>query len=188
MLEDIYQFGVSDRMFQEIFGMSPILLLKDLGNANTLIYHETWSGNGFCYRRRNQELKSTELIAYAGYFGAHTDNPQYWVRERLPNSLLLRDALYLRWVCWFSIGTKIDKVPLKRGKTQFDVFVYHGCKNSFGLRNVPAAVKASLPAERSKEWAFQFCQESKTFCTQNKGKLVRTHLGRIDVSDLELTD
>ena len=83
-------------------------------------------------------MKATEYIAYAGYFGAHTDNPQYWKRMSMSNSLLLRDALVLNWVSWFSVGTKIDKVPLQADK--YEVFLYHGCKRNIGLNDDVMAI------------------------------------------------
>ena len=159
-LDDIYAFGVDAALFKEIFGIEPVLLLKDLGSTNKLLYHEAWSGSGFCYRRRNQELKATEYIAYAGYFGAHTDNPQYWKRKRMPNSLLLRDALVLNYVCWFSVATKIDKVPLLASK-KYDLFLYHGCTRNIGLDDdVMAMVEINVDGKNVLKHNMSFVKRS----------------------------
>ena len=55
-----------------------------------------------------------EYIAYAGYFGAWTDNPSYYERSMLKNTLLHRKALVLKHVCWLGFYTKYDKVPINR--------------------------------------------------------------------------
>lgn len=75
--EKLQQHGVSDSDFRAIFGNDtpPIYLMCHLERASQLIFHQAWSGSGFCYRRFNKDLATTEYIAYAGYIGAQTDNP-----------------------------------------------------------------------------------------------------------------
>lgn len=73
-------------------------------------------------------MNSHEYIAYAGYFGAWTDNPSYWTRKRLQNSLVMRDALQLKSVSWFGVGTHIDSIPVTK-EAKYDVFLYHGAPN-----------------------------------------------------------
>jgi len=40
--------------------------------------HESWLGNGFCYRRLNSTFKNIEYLAFAGFFCPHTDNPNWY--------------------------------------------------------------------------------------------------------------
>ena len=55
--------------------VEPIWLLKDLVRSLDYIIHESYNGNGFCYRRYNKELKKHEQLASTGNYGAWTDNP-----------------------------------------------------------------------------------------------------------------
>ena len=75
-MEELYQFGLKDDDYNEIFGKeNHIYLLKDFVKFDNIIYHQSWDGSGFCYKRMNKLMKRTEYIAFAGYFGAWTDNP-----------------------------------------------------------------------------------------------------------------
>ncbi len=75
-LQELYQFGLHDSDYDEIFGKeNHIYLIKDYMKFCQVIFHQSWDGSGFCYKRINQLLNKTEFIAYAGYFGAWTDNP-----------------------------------------------------------------------------------------------------------------
>mmetsp|Transcript_18049 Transcript_18049/g.30778 ORF Transcript_18049/g.30778 Transcript_18049/m.30778 type:complete len:92 (+) Transcript_18049:461-736(+) len=88
--------------------------------------HESWKGNGFCYRRFDKLTRSTEYLGYAGYFGAWTDNPQYYERRTVANSLFHRNALVLKWVCYLAFKAVVDSVKINRKSPIYDVFVYHG--------------------------------------------------------------
>lgn len=109
--------------------MKDIWLLKDLCLASDKMIHESYLGNGFCYRRFNKVLKKKEQLAYTGYFGAWTDNPEYFIREMQPNTQLQRNALRLKYVFWLGIGTTIDKVQLVPSKPFYDIYMYHGCNH-----------------------------------------------------------
>ena len=91
-----------------------------------VIFHQSWDGSGFCYKRINQLLNKTEFIAYAGYFGAWTDNPSYYERALIKNTLLHRNALVLKHVNWLSFYTQYDKIPINRKDPFYNVYIYHG--------------------------------------------------------------
>lgn len=77
----------------------------------------------------------------------------------MPNSLLLRDALVLNWVCWFSIATKIEKVPLLAGK--YNLFLYHGCTRNIGLDDdVMAMVEINVDGKNVHKQNFSFVKRS----------------------------
>ena len=110
--------------------------------------HESYIGNGFCYRRFNKAMKKKEQLGYAGYFGAWTDNPNYWVREMAPNTQVHRNALRLKWVCWLSVNTQIDKVRLDPTCPVYDLYMYHGCQNKisgFQSVNCKISIQFSKP-------------------------------------------
>jgi hypothetical protein len=46
--------------------------------------HESTVKNGFCYRRWSKDLNANEYLAYTGYFGAWTDNADYFERRMMP--------------------------------------------------------------------------------------------------------
>jgi hypothetical protein len=53
----------------------------------------------------------------------------------MKNTLLHRDALHLKMVCWFGIGTNITNVPFNSNYPMYDVYIYHGVLNHCGLTN-----------------------------------------------------
>jgi hypothetical protein len=75
-----------ERLFDTIKHNQKIWLLKDLKFGLEQLIHESYSGNGFCYRRYNKSLGGLEHLAYTGYFGSWTDNPQYFERIVAPNT------------------------------------------------------------------------------------------------------
>lgn len=113
---------------------SKIYLVKDLQFMLGTIVHQSELGSGFCYRRLNTQLKKMEQLAYTGYFGAWTDNPSYYARTLMPNTQFHRNAIQLKFVCWFHLQTKVDSIKLDRAKPMYDVYIYHGCARTCGLR------------------------------------------------------
>ena len=67
-----------------------------------------------------------EYIAFAGYQGTFTDNTSYFQRIRMKNTLLHRDALHLKMICYFDIGTCIENIPINNKYPIYDVYIYHG--------------------------------------------------------------
>ena len=118
-----------------------IWLLKDLKWGYGQMIHESYQGNGFCYRRVSKELGGLEQLAYTGYFGAWTDNPQYYERIMCPNTQLRRAAIKLKFVCYFHIRTTLDKVDLDHKNPTYDFYMYHG-GNPSGFK--PVDVKVSI--------------------------------------------
>lgn len=51
----------------------------------------------------------------------------------MKNTLLHRDALHLKMVCWFDIGTNITNVPFNSNSPIYDVYIYHGVLNHCGV-------------------------------------------------------
>lgn len=90
-------------MAAQVFKSQEVLVVADIGKLELMIHEQ--SGNGFCYRRFNTNLMKNEQLGYTGYFGSWTDNPQYYSRVVMPNTLFHRSAIRLKWVCWFSLWT-----------------------------------------------------------------------------------
>lgn len=44
----------------------------------------------------------------------------------MKNTLLHRDALHLKMVCFFDIGTCIQNIPINNKSSIYDVYIYHG--------------------------------------------------------------
>jgi len=51
----------------------------------------------------------------------------------MKNTLLHRDALHLKSVCWFGIGSCIENVPFNIKSPFYDVYIYHGVLQHCGL-------------------------------------------------------
>jgi hypothetical protein len=107
--------------------------MKDLEYHKDVIVHESYQGNGFCYRRFNMNMRKNEQLAYTGYFGAWTDDTRYWERKMISNTQLHRKALKLHSVSWLSVYTIIDKVRFNTQSPYYDVFMYQGCTNRCGI-------------------------------------------------------
>ena len=61
----------------------------------------------------------------------------------MQNSLLHRESLHLKSVCWFSISTSMDGVPFNKKSPFYDLYLYHGTKQRCGLNGL---VKVHLGA------------------------------------------
>ena len=89
---------------------------------------------GNTHVRRNQELKTKELMGYGGANNSMwTDNASYFARVVLQDSVFGKQALHLKSVCWMNPYTAIEHIPADW--TSVNIAIYHAYGRQFRMNN-----------------------------------------------------
>ena len=114
------------------------VLKKMLSFLKLIEIGDTKYGN--TYSRYNWQSQRRELLGYGGQNGcAHSNNPQYFTKTMVPNSIFGKPLLHLITVCWFRPWVVVEHIP--SSWTQVDIDIHHVFLQRCNMRGVLIEVK-----------------------------------------------
>ena len=89
-------------------------------------------GNTY-YNLQSQTIE--EMLGYGGQNDcAHSDNPQYFTKTMVPNSIFGKPLLHLISVCWFRPWVVVEQIPSEW--TKIDIDIHHVYLKGCNMRGV----------------------------------------------------